>query len=156
MFLHRIVSLFARAVRLRCPNCGAGRVFTSWFRMRECCPACNLRLERGEQGYIVGAYMFNIIFAELLFFTIAAGVVAGTWPAPPWTALQWGGAALMIAAPLICYPLSKTLFLAFDLLFRPAQPEDLCPPSRGLEDQAGVVTLARGNVPQIAERREQP
>lgn len=46
---------------------------------------------------------------------------------PPWTALQWGGATLMIAAPLVCYPSSKTLFLAFDLMFRPAQPEEFEP-----------------------------
>lgn len=122
-------SLFSRALRLRCPHCGAGRVFTSWFRMRESCPVCGLRFERGEQGYIVGAYMFNIIAAELLFALVAAGVIVATWPSPPWTALQWGGAALMIAAPLICYPFSKTLFLAFDLLFRPARPEDFSPPA---------------------------
>jgi hypothetical protein len=35
--------------------------------MRESCPRCGLHLERGEQGYIVGAQMFNIIAAELLF-----------------------------------------------------------------------------------------
>ena len=129
MALRRIVTPTARALRLRCPHCGGGPLFTSWFRMGDCCPKCRLRLERGEQGYIVGAYMFNIIAAELLFAALAAGVVAATWPSPPWTALQWGGAALMIAAPLACYPFSKTLFLAFDLMFRPPQPEDFCPPT---------------------------
>jgi uncharacterized protein (DUF983 family) len=124
MSLHRMVTLTARAFRRRCPNCGGGPLFDSWFRMGDRCPSCGLRLERGEQGYIVGAYMFNIIAAELLFAAIAAGVVVATWPSPPWGALQWGGAALMIAAPLACYPFSKTLFLAFDLLFRPPQPED--------------------------------
>ncbi|MGH7630616.1 MAG: DUF983 domain-containing protein [Gemmatimonadales bacterium] len=124
MSLHRIVTLTARALRLRCPHCGGGPLFSSWFRVRDRCPACHLRLERGEHGYVVGAYMFNIIAAELLFGAIAAAVVVATWPSPPWTALQWGGAALMIAAPLACYPFSKTLFLAFDLMFRPAQPEE--------------------------------
>ncbi|HET8622575.1 MAG TPA: hypothetical protein VFM14_03355 [Gemmatimonadales bacterium] len=71
--------------------------------------------------------MFNFIAAELLFALAAAGVIAAPWPSPPWTALQWGGAALMIVAPLICYPFSKTVFLAFDLLFRPARPEDFPP-----------------------------
>ena len=127
MSLHRILTLSARALALRCPHCGGGRIFATWFRMRERCPRCGLGFERGEQGYVVGAYMFNIIAAELLFAAIAAGVVAATWPSPPWTALQWGGAALMVAAPLVCYPFSKTLFLAFDLLFRPAQPEDFPP-----------------------------
>ena len=128
MSLRHIGTLFARALKLRCPHCGVGRVFDSWFHMRESCPACHLRLERGEQGYIVGAYMFNIIAAELLFALAAVAVLVATWPSPPWTALQWGGAALMITAPLVCYPFSKTLFLAFDLLFRPARPEDFPPP----------------------------
>jgi uncharacterized protein (DUF983 family) len=129
MSLRRILVLSVRALRLRCPNCGGGPIFASWFRMRERCPRCGLGFERGEHGYVVGAYMFNIIAAELLFAAIAAGVVTATWPSPPWTWLQWGGAALMIAAPIVCYPFSKTLFLAFDLVFRPAQPEDFRRPS---------------------------
>jgi hypothetical protein len=31
----------------------------------------------------------------------------------------------MLLAPLLFYPFSKTLFLAFDLLFRPATPDEL-------------------------------
>ena len=45
--------------------------------------------------------------------------VWATWPAPPWDALTWGGGALMLAMPFLCYPFSKTVFLAFDLAFRP-------------------------------------
>lgn len=95
--------------------------------MRERCPRCGLRLERGEQGYVVGAYMFNIMAAELVFAAIFLAIAWATWPTPPWTALQYGGAVFMVLAPLICYPFSKTLFLAFDLYFRPVRPEDLDP-----------------------------
>jgi hypothetical protein len=83
-----------------------------------------MRLERGEEGYQVGAYMFNIVGAELIFAAIFLGVLVYTWPAPPWDELLYGGVALMISAPFILYPLSKTLFLAFDLIFRPPKPED--------------------------------
>ena len=31
----------------------------------------------------------------------------------------------MVLAPFLFYPVSKTLFLAFDLLFRPPTPEEL-------------------------------
>ena len=31
---------------------------------------------------------------------------------------------MMIALPVIFYPFAKTLFLAFDLIFRPPAPED--------------------------------
>jgi hypothetical protein len=38
--------------------------------------------------------------------------------------------ALMIVVPFLFFPFSKTLFLAFDLTFRPAAPEELPPPSQ--------------------------
>jgi uncharacterized protein (DUF983 family) len=93
--------------------------------MRTCCPSCGLPLERGDQGYQVGSYMFNIIAAELIFVLMFLGVVAATWPSPPWQLLQYGGIILMVIAPVIFYPFSKTLFLAFDLLFRPATRDEL-------------------------------
>jgi uncharacterized protein (DUF983 family) len=92
--------------------------------MRRRCSVCGLHLERGEHGYVVGAYMFNIIAAELIFVAIFIAVVAVMWPDPPWTVLQYGGAAMMIALPVFFYPFAKTLFLAFDLVFRPPGPED--------------------------------
>ncbi|MDZ4861904.1 MAG: hypothetical protein SGJ01_00540 [Gemmatimonadota bacterium] len=70
--------LLGCALRLRCPQCGGGSLFRSWLSIRERCLSCGLRMERGEDGYVVGAYMFN------------------------------------------CHPFSKTVFLAFDLAFRPA------------------------------------
>jgi uncharacterized protein (DUF983 family) len=124
-FLSRAARLFWRAARLRCPHCGGGPLFTSWFRMRRHCPACGLPLERGEDGYQVGSYMFNIIAAELLFAALFLGLVIATWPAPPWLALQVGGVLVMIVAPFLFFPFSRTLFLAFDLLFRPATREEL-------------------------------
>ncbi len=121
----RAARLFWRAARLRCPNCAGGPLFDSWFRMQARCPSCGLPLERGEEGYQVGSYMFNIIAAELIFAAVFLGIVVATWPDPPWTALQVGGVALMIAAPFLFFPFSKALFLAFDLLFRPATPDEL-------------------------------
>jgi len=112
--------LFWRAARLRCPNCGGGPLFTSWFGMRHDCPQCGLLLDRGEEGYQVGSYMFNIIASELIFAAVFLGVLAWTWPTPPWTLLQVGGVILAGVAPFLFFPFSKTLFLAFDLVFRPA------------------------------------
>jgi len=125
----RSLRLFSRALRLRCPNCGQGRLFTSWLRMRERCPVCGLKLERGEEGYQVGSYMFNIVAAELVFAAVFLGAVVLTWPTPPWKALEYVGIALMVVAPFVFFPFSKTLFLAFDLLFRPAGSDDLADPA---------------------------
>jgi uncharacterized protein (DUF983 family) len=111
--------MFGRAFRLRCPNCGDGKPFISWFRMRSQCEVCGLAFERGEEGYQVGSYMFNIVASELVFATVFVAIVLATWPSPPWTLLQYGGIALMVVAPFALFPFTKTLFLAFDLTFRP-------------------------------------
>jgi uncharacterized protein (DUF983 family) len=119
----RLLLLATRAVLRRCPNCGHGGIFLSYFRLRSTCLECGLRLDRGEPGYQVGAYMFNLIAAELVFGAIFVAVLRATWPDPPWALLQYGGAAFMIVMPVVFYPLAKTLFLAFDLVFRPAGEE---------------------------------
>jgi uncharacterized protein (DUF983 family) len=124
-FLSDVPRLFGRALRLRCPNCGKGKLFASWLRMRPQCPVCGFRFERGEEGYQVGSYMFNIVASELAFAIVFVGLVAVTWPSPPWALLQYGGIIMMIIAPFVFFPFSRSLFLAFDLLFRPASREDL-------------------------------
>jgi hypothetical protein len=68
--------------------------------------------------------MFNIVAAELIFAAIFLAIVVLTWPTPPWDLLLYGGILLMLVVPAVFYPFSKTLFLAFDLTFRPPMPED--------------------------------
>lgn len=120
---------FLRALRLRCPACGSGPIFDSWFRLTPHCPGCALRFERGEEGYWVGSYMFNIVASELLFAGVGVAVVAATWPTPPWTLLTVGGVVLMLLMPVLFLPFSKVLFLAFDLCFRPPVDSDFAPPA---------------------------
>ncbi len=122
--------VLTNAVRLRCPRCGGGPLFHHWLSMKDACPVCGLRAERGERGYVVGSYMFNIVFSELLFAGIFVAVVALTWPSPPWEYLQYGGAALMLVAPFALLPFCRTLFLAMDYIVRPdVDPPD--PPWEG-------------------------
>ena len=47
-----------RAVRLRCPRCGEGRLFCGLFRMNEACPACGASFKR-EQGFYLGSIYIN-------------------------------------------------------------------------------------------------
>jgi len=114
----------SRALRKRCPYCGGRGLYQGWFRAVPNCPTCGLRLERGEEGYVVGSYMFNLVGAELVFMSLFVLALLLTWPAPPWEVLWWAGGLFMISAPVIFYPFAKLLFLAFDLSFRPARPED--------------------------------
>ena len=72
----------------------------------------------------VGSYMFNLVGSELVFMSMFVLGRGADWPTPPWEVLRWAGGLFMISAPLIFYPFAKLLFLAFDLSFRPARPED--------------------------------
>jgi hypothetical protein len=68
--------------------------------------------------------MFNIMAAELIWAMLIVAVAAATWPSPPWDWLLYGGGFLMLLLPLLLYPFSKTVFLAFDLLFRPERKDE--------------------------------
>jgi len=121
--------MFGRALRRRCPHCGAGPVTVRWFGLRSACPRCGLRLDRGEADFFLGAIVFNMAFAEGLFALGLLWVLIATWPNPPWNVIYYGGIAAMVLAPIVLYPFSKLCWLAFDLIFRPPRPEDFTRPS---------------------------
>ncbi len=123
-----MLSSFVRAMRRRCPHCGGEPIFTSWSRLLPACPVCGLGLERGEHGYWLGAYFFNLLAVETVFSVWMAGFLMLTWPSPPWRLFQVSTIVLMALVPFLFFPYSKTLFPAFDLLVRPPGPEDFAAP----------------------------
>jgi uncharacterized protein (DUF983 family) len=131
----RALMMVARALRLRCPWCGEGSLFASWFTMRESCPACRLFLER-EEGYFTGAMGVNLVAAELLFVAGFIGSVVLTWPDVPWD-MMYGWIAVAVIAPLTLYPFSKTLWLAGDLFIRPPELHEFVPDDDA-SDTAGL------------------
>jgi uncharacterized protein (DUF983 family) len=117
-----------RALRLRCPHCGGGPIFVTWSRLVPNCPVCGLGLERGEQGYWLGAYFFNLMAVETVFSVWVPGFLWLTWPSPPWGVFQITTAILMVIFPIFFFPYSKSLFLAFDLYIRPPTDDDFAVP----------------------------
>jgi uncharacterized protein (DUF983 family) len=109
----------SRAIRRRCPRCGASGVWTSFMRMRPQCPNCGLELDRGESDYFYGAYMLNFIAAELVPVVVFVVALIVTWPNPNWNALTAVTVVLAIVAPIVLYPTTKALWLAVDLMLRP-------------------------------------
>jgi uncharacterized protein (DUF983 family) len=118
-------TMLLRALLRRCPNCGSPGIFAGYTTLREHCPRCGLRLHRGESDYFIGAYLLNLVAVELLFALVLGVIVVATYPNTPWALLQWGGLVLMIAGAVLCYPFSKSLWLAADLIFRPVSAEEL-------------------------------
>ncbi len=111
--------VLARALGRRCPACGARGLFDGWFRIRESCPACGILTDRREPDYFLGAVLVNFIVAESLAVGAAVVVLLATWPAPRWGLTFAGGLLCAVLAPIVCYPISKTLWLGVDLLIRP-------------------------------------
>ncbi|HEY8485297.1 MAG TPA: DUF983 domain-containing protein [Longimicrobiales bacterium] len=123
--LWRAVRYLRRALKLRCPHCGVGRMFSSWLGMRERCTVCGLRFDRGESDHFIGAYLINLIVAELLVVAGLLLLAAVTWPDVPWDFLTYALAVLIVPAPFITYPFSKAVWLAIDVTFRPVERADI-------------------------------
>ena len=120
--------MLARGLVRRCPLCGAGRLFETWFRMRERCPGCGHRFER-EEGFFLGGYVVNLAVTEglLLLVLLAYVVVLATRPGVSLVPVVVAGLVAAVAAPFAFYPFSRTLWAAIDLIMRPsdaAEPTD--------------------------------
>lgn len=109
-----------RAFRRRCPWCGGGRVFASWFELKPHCPTCGYRFER-EEGYWVGAMIVVTGLLYVVFAALMLGVIALTYPDVPWSPLLAVSLAVMLVLPLLAYPLAKLLWIAVDLLVHHAR-----------------------------------
>jgi uncharacterized protein (DUF983 family) len=121
-------SVFAKALRLRCPVCGGRPIFLGWFALCSSCPVCGFHLDRDEPGYWIGSYTINLFATEGVFAAFFVLGMVVTWPAVPWNGLLYGGLALAVVTPILLFPHAKTLYLAIDLCFRPPEPEDLATP----------------------------
>lgn len=114
----RVFRFCLRGLRLRCPNCGQGHLMRTWTQVREKCPVCGIQFQREHEDFI-GAYLVNLIIAELLVVAAVVAVILVTWPAVPWDSMLWWLLPPVVLMPLITYPFSRALWLAIDLAYRP-------------------------------------
>ena len=132
----RAVRILWRGIRLRCPHCGSGGILDGWFKLQHRCPSCGLVLDRGESDYFLGAYLVNLVAVELILTAIMVVIGVATAPDVPWTLLTWGGVVFALVVAIGCYPLTKVLWLAFDVILRPVTREEL---ALGREDTRAVA-----------------
>ncbi len=121
-----VLRQFLRALLLRCPNCGGRHVVKNWFRLQARCPACGIRMERGEsEDYWLGGMFFNLALAETLFALGLLVVLVAMWPIVPWAGVEYSLIVAMVAAPIVLYPVSRLMWLALDLLLRPPDATEM-------------------------------
>jgi uncharacterized protein (DUF983 family) len=116
-------TVFARALRLRCPLCGRGPLFRRYFLRVERCASCRWKFERGEGHWVGGSevHMFASyllsVFVCLPFLLFAART--------PWRMPLLVG--LHVAVSVVGFRFARAIFLALDVYFdpvRPAPPDD--------------------------------
>ncbi len=113
-----------KALLLRCPRCGKGKLFRRWFTMYEQCPVCHLVYER-EEGFYTGAMAINLVVSELIVAAIIVpfSVWAGLNPSVPFIPLLILGSPLPIVLPLIFFRHTRGLWVNMNYLFDPPRLE---------------------------------
>jgi uncharacterized protein (DUF983 family) len=123
-----IPTLFGRAALKRCPRCGAGQLFSGWWRMKKCCPRCNLDFEgRPEEGHFLGAITINTgltagILLLGMFIYIAVLAIGGGSGPPVWFVVVTS-AALAVILPALFYPFTKTIWVAAEITMNRMDPD---------------------------------
>ena len=107
-------TLLKRALRLRCPRCGGGRLFAGYFRMYAHCPNCNLKYEQ-EPGYFLGATYINYGVTSSLLTMLYIGLHYGARYDNRTLALPL--AAICMLFPLMLFRFARSLWLAMDCYF---------------------------------------
>lgn len=133
-----VLRMVGRGLTRRCPLCGGAGLFHRWVEPRGSCPRCQLKLDRGEDDFFLGAYTLNFLAVELVLVGFLLAGLLLTWPDVPWRALLWIGAPLMVLTPVVTYPLSRLVWLAIDLTMRPPTPLDF--PEPGSDDGRSRVS----------------
>jgi uncharacterized protein (DUF983 family) len=109
-----------RAMRRRCPRCGAGGLFRRWFRMIERCPGCGYRFQR-EEGFQLGGYVINFGVTEGLVCLAIGGYILAAAANPDvavWPVVL-GGFVAAVVTPIVFFPFSRTIWAAIDLALTP-------------------------------------
>ena len=113
--------IFVKGLRLRCPRCGEGQMFSSMFKMRSECGICHFRFER-EAGYFVGAMYIN--YGATVFIAFASYFALDYFTSISFLSnfILWAGFSILF--PIFFFRHSRSLWLSFDYIFNPAEPSD--------------------------------
>jgi len=108
---NRFWPLVFRALRLRCPVCGKGRLFRGWFKMHDDCQECGAKFER-ESGFYLGSIYMN--------YGLTALIVAIGYPVLLFNGVVKENPLLVMAMvfsilfPIWFFRYARALWLGFD------------------------------------------
>ena len=122
--MKRFWMILKRALLLRCPRCGKGKIFRRWFTTYENCSVCHLVFER-EEGFYTGAIAINLIVSELLItaFAVPFSIWASLNPGVPFIPLIIALSPLPVLLPFLFFRHTKSLWIGMAYLLDPPRFE---------------------------------
>jgi len=91
--------------------CADGRLFINWIRMRDRCPTCGFRFDRGP-GYFLGSTYINYGITTLT--TTATYIWLRFGFGVPKAVLVPGLVGFCVIFPLVFFRYARSLWLSFD------------------------------------------
>jgi uncharacterized protein (DUF983 family) len=119
----RPVTMVVRGIFVRCPRCGSSKLFSSFFKLKERCPRCGYKIVR-EEGFWLGGYVMNVVIGEGLLALYLLYFAARAISNPEIRLAPWliTAGLLAVVPPLLLFPMSRTTWMAVDLLLHPLEP----------------------------------
>jgi uncharacterized protein (DUF983 family) len=114
-------SLLWRALRLRCPACGAAPIFAGWFTMHDACAACGRSFNRGP-GYLLGSIYFNYGVTAMLVLILYFAMYFGEVLRDTQRLVLWSLFAVGFALWFFRY--ARAMWIAFDERWDPWPNEE--------------------------------
>ncbi len=103
--------ILGRTLRLRCPRCGEGKLFTGWVRMPRQCEVCGLKFER-EPGYFLGSIYFN--YGVTAFIVTIAALSMMMFTEASERTLLFSLGTFCVLFPLWFFRYARALWMAWD------------------------------------------
>ena len=118
--------LFRRAVTLRCAWCGDRPGFRrGWFKRADSCRHCGMSVQRGLEGFELGAATVNAILTFGMLVLLSALSVISTYPDVAVAPLIVSLGAAAVIMPIVFYPFTYTIWFAVELMMEPPSPADI-------------------------------
>lgn len=138
----RGIRMATRVLKLRCPRCGCGKLFRSFFMRAESCEHCEWKYER-EEGYWVGGSEVHMFASYGLSVVIFMPLLIVLGPTP---AVQAGAILGHVVCSLLLFRYSRSAFIGIDYFLDPGprDPDDDGGGSEGVPNKPAPRAPLRG------------
>jgi uncharacterized protein (DUF983 family) len=118
-------SMLWRALRLRCAWCGSRHgIVRGWFHRHDTCQHCGMSVQRGQDGFELGAASVNAILTLGALIGAATIAIVVMYPDVSTGPLVAVLVAVAVVLPVLLYPFTSTIWFAIELLMeRPSADE---------------------------------